>query len=245
MFSFALSIGSRLKNWKTKPMCSRRSFVRSLSPSVVISVPAIPTEPELGLSRPARMCMRVDLPEPDGPITAVALRRRDVDRHPAEGVDGGIPFSVSARHVVCSDDRAVWRSHSSHPAPSTQLRARNDTSSPTCALALSAECITVRLWRPATRSGGRSSAGARQRRRCSPPSPTTTSSRRSRPRVPPLVWSFAHVARFEELWILRTLAERRPDPGRPRPRLRRVPPRALERSQAPDAEPHGRARIRR
>ena len=25
------------------------------------------------------------------------------------------------------------------------------------------------------------------------------------PRVPPLVWSFAHVARFEELWILRTV----------------------------------------
>ncbi len=40
MFSLAVSIGNRLKNWKTKPMCSRRSFVRSLSPSVVISVPA-------------------------------------------------------------------------------------------------------------------------------------------------------------------------------------------------------------
>ena len=73
MFSFASSIGSRLKNWKTKPMCSRRSFVRSLSPSVVISVPPMPTEPEVGLSSPARMCISVDLPEPDGPMTAVAL----------------------------------------------------------------------------------------------------------------------------------------------------------------------------
>ena len=73
MFSFASSIGSRLKNWKTKPMCSRRSFVRSLSPSVVISVPAMPTEPDVGLSSPARMCISVDLPEPDGPITAVAF----------------------------------------------------------------------------------------------------------------------------------------------------------------------------
>ena len=32
------------------------------------------------------------------------------------------------------------------------------------------------------------------------------------PRVPPLVWSLAHVARFEELWILRALADARPIP---------------------------------
>ena len=34
MFSFAVSIGSRLKNWKMKPMCSRRSFVSWVSLSV-------------------------------------------------------------------------------------------------------------------------------------------------------------------------------------------------------------------
>ena len=73
MFSSAVSIGSRLKNWNTKPMCSRRSFVRSESFSVVISVPATVTDPEVGLSSPARMCIRVDLPDPDGPITAVSL----------------------------------------------------------------------------------------------------------------------------------------------------------------------------
>ncbi|HEU5264443.1 MAG TPA: DinB family protein, partial [Gaiellaceae bacterium] len=32
------------------------------------------------------------------------------------------------------------------------------------------------------------------------------------PRVPPLVWSLAHVARFEELWILRTVGGARPIP---------------------------------
>ena len=73
MFSSALSIGSRLKNWKTKPMWRRRSLVRSLSPSVVTSVPSIATVPEVGLSSPARMCMSVDFPEPEGPITAVSL----------------------------------------------------------------------------------------------------------------------------------------------------------------------------
>ena len=31
MFSFAVSIGSRLKNWKMKPMCLRRSFVSCAS----------------------------------------------------------------------------------------------------------------------------------------------------------------------------------------------------------------------
>ena len=72
MFSSAVSIGRRLKNWKMKPMCSRRSFVSSLSPSFVMSVPAIETDPDVGRSSPARMCIMVDLPEPDGPMTAVS-----------------------------------------------------------------------------------------------------------------------------------------------------------------------------
>ena len=33
------------------------------------------TLPELGLSRPARMCISVDLPEPEGPMTAVRWPR--------------------------------------------------------------------------------------------------------------------------------------------------------------------------
>ena len=72
MFSAAVSIGSRLKNWKMKPMWSRRSFVSAVSSSAVTSTPATDTSPDVGLSRPARMCMSVDLPEPDGPITAVS-----------------------------------------------------------------------------------------------------------------------------------------------------------------------------
>ena len=72
MFSAAVSIGSRLKNWKMKPMWSRRSFVSSVSSRPLMSTPATETSPEVGLSRPARMCMSVDLPEPDGPMTAVS-----------------------------------------------------------------------------------------------------------------------------------------------------------------------------
>ena len=64
MFSAAVSIGSRLKNWKMKPMWSRRSLVSSVSLRLVMSVPASVTSPDVGLSSPARMCISVDLPEP-------------------------------------------------------------------------------------------------------------------------------------------------------------------------------------
>ncbi len=40
MFSAAVSIGSRLKNWKMKPMWSRRSFVSAVSSSATTSTPA-------------------------------------------------------------------------------------------------------------------------------------------------------------------------------------------------------------
>ena len=49
-------------------MCSRRSFVRSLSPSVVISVPAIPTEPGASACRAPRGCASASTcPSPTGP----------------------------------------------------------------------------------------------------------------------------------------------------------------------------------
>ena len=74
-FSSAVRTGSRLKNWKTKPSLSRRSLVRSPSSRAVISSPSRVTVPEVGLSRPARMCIRVDLPDPDGPMIAVKCPR--------------------------------------------------------------------------------------------------------------------------------------------------------------------------
>ena len=43
MFSSAVSMGSRLKNWKMKPMCSRRSFVIWVSLRSPSRVPAIVT----------------------------------------------------------------------------------------------------------------------------------------------------------------------------------------------------------
>ena len=49
----------------------RRSFVSWRSAMAEISSPPMETEPEVGRSRPARRCIRVDLPEPEGPMTAV------------------------------------------------------------------------------------------------------------------------------------------------------------------------------
>ena len=67
-------MGRRLKNWKTN-RCACAGACRSVSPRVVTSVPSMATVPDVGLSSPARMCISVDLPEPDGPMTAVSLPR--------------------------------------------------------------------------------------------------------------------------------------------------------------------------
>ena len=71
MFSLAVSVGMRLKDWKMNPTSSRRTLVRALSSSVVRSVPAMYTLPDVSSSSPATQCMRVDFPDPDGPMMAV------------------------------------------------------------------------------------------------------------------------------------------------------------------------------
>ena len=71
MFSMASSVGMRLKDWKTKPILSRRTCVSALSLSVVRSVSPMNTRPSVSVSRPATQCISVDLPEPDGPMMAV------------------------------------------------------------------------------------------------------------------------------------------------------------------------------
>ena len=55
----------------------------------VMSWPATVTSPAVGWSRPARMCMSVDLPEPDGPMTAVrrpAVMSTDTPRRASTAV---------------------------------------------------------------------------------------------------------------------------------------------------------------
>ena len=123
MFSSAVSIGSRLKNWKMNPMWSRRSSVRRLSERFVMSVPAISTMPAVGLSRPARMCISVDLPEPDGPITAANWPGGDVEGDAAQGIDGGVALAVAAGDVTGGDDGGGGR-RSCGPQASRVQRGR-------------------------------------------------------------------------------------------------------------------------
>ena len=70
MLSCALSVGSRLKDWKMKPSLSRRTRVSRLSFMAARSSPVMRIWPAVGVSRPARQCRRVDLPEPEGPMMA-------------------------------------------------------------------------------------------------------------------------------------------------------------------------------
>jgi hypothetical protein len=83
MFSRAVSTGSRLNAWKTKPIRRRRSAVSSSSRMPVSSVPPSHTCPLVAASSPARQCMRVDLPEPDGPMMAVNSPRAKATSTPA------------------------------------------------------------------------------------------------------------------------------------------------------------------
>ena len=99
MFSSAVRVGTRLNDWNTKPIRSRRSWVIFLSDSVVSSTSPIRTEPEVTLSRPARQCIRVDLPEPDGPMIAVNWPRTQPHADPGERVDGRVARPVGLDDV--------------------------------------------------------------------------------------------------------------------------------------------------
>ncbi len=67
---------SRLKNWKIMPILARRYFARPVSVSSSTRTPSTVTLPDVGLSSPAIMFSRVDLPLPDGPRTASASPAR-------------------------------------------------------------------------------------------------------------------------------------------------------------------------
>jgi hypothetical protein len=70
-FSAAVRVGSRLNAWKTKPTLSRRSRVSCFSDRLLSSVSPMKMRPVVIRSSPARQCISVDLPEPDGPMMAV------------------------------------------------------------------------------------------------------------------------------------------------------------------------------
>jgi hypothetical protein len=91
MFSSAVRTGRRLKAWKTKPILSRRRSVIRASLRPASSTSSMTTEPDVGASSPARMCISVDLPEPEGPMIAANSPGRKETETPARASTAAAP----------------------------------------------------------------------------------------------------------------------------------------------------------
>jgi hypothetical protein len=77
-----------LKNWKIMPICCRRNRATPVSLRLSIRSPATVTVPRVGRSRPATRLSSVDLPLPDGPMTATASPAAISSRTPSSA---GLP----------------------------------------------------------------------------------------------------------------------------------------------------------
>ena len=128
MFSSAVSVGSRLNDWKTNPRRSRRRMVRSRSESEARSVAPMSTWPDVRVSRPARQCIRVDLPEPEGPMMAVnwpgGRSRRQVVEGGHHGVAGAVDLAgvSSACRQGADESCRLLRRHGGRRGRSGSLR---------------------------------------------------------------------------------------------------------------------------
>ncbi len=101
----AVSIGRRLKNWKMKPMWLR---LRARQAVVVGSGDVgarRSTRPASGGRGPASRCMSVDLPEPDGPITAVSCAAGDLEVDAAKRVHRRVAAAVVPFEPARADRR--------------------------------------------------------------------------------------------------------------------------------------------
>src|SRR5579859_4148609 len=67
------------------------------------------TAPEVGASSPARMCPRVVLPDPDGPVIATNSAGAMLSVTPARAVTGGGPGRCATRRPARPPGRCRWR----------------------------------------------------------------------------------------------------------------------------------------
>src|SRR6478672_3256648 len=70
MFRWTEAFGSRLYCWKMKPIFSLRMRASSRPDSPSTRSPSSEYVPEVGVSRQPRIDISVDLPDPDGPMSA-------------------------------------------------------------------------------------------------------------------------------------------------------------------------------
>lgn len=82
----ASKAGNRLYAWKTNPIRPRLSRVNlAIAQGAEFSAPS-QTWPLLGVLRPARQCIKLDLPDPDGPMIAVNAPRAKSTETPERAV---------------------------------------------------------------------------------------------------------------------------------------------------------------
>jgi len=95
----AVSVGTRLNDWNTKPISSRRQSVRPASSSRSISWPPTNERPDVGESRPAMQCISVDLPDPDGPHHRGEATTFELDVHTVQCPNGRIALAIRLRQL--------------------------------------------------------------------------------------------------------------------------------------------------
>ena len=88
-FSSADMCSMRWKNWNTSPTWRRRSRASGAAPSSSVRTPARLILPSSASSSPASRCSSVDLPHPDGPMSATNSPRRTVRSTPRNARTGG------------------------------------------------------------------------------------------------------------------------------------------------------------
>ena len=104
MFSAAVSIGSRLKNWKMNPMWSRRSLVSAVSSRRVMSLAGDLDLPVGRLVEAGEDVHQGRLAGAGRPHHGGELAAGDVQRHAAQRVHGGVALAVAADDVAGGDD---------------------------------------------------------------------------------------------------------------------------------------------
>ena len=101
MFCSAVSDGTRLKDWKTKPMRSRRKLAERVLVQARRDLDVAEVDrPAVGRSRPAAQCRNVLLPDPDGPITAV----NDPRANPKETSRRAATLLPPLPYILLTDD---------------------------------------------------------------------------------------------------------------------------------------------
>ena len=135
-------------------------------------VPAIETSPAVGLSSPARMCISVDLPEPDGPMIAVRSPCGMSRETPCSACDGRLALAVDAGQVAA---RATTAAVARSSRPTLPDRPRGRTPPPRATYSDDQE-DALRAARPAVARAARRSRRSRSRAPRSRPAGTTAPS---------------------------------------------------------------------